>query len=241
MAQLAAFRATPRRPENMNPHIHEVLPFGVPEIDRKLLGGGLAFGCLHEVRGAGTGMADATAAMLFIAAALGRSKGKILWFAAKRDLFAPALNQVGLDMTRVIFVETGDEKKVLARMEEGLRHGGVTAVVGELGTLTMNESRRLQLAAEQSGAMGVVLRRQWNSGEVGSALAQTASRTCWSVSAEQRMHGAEHMRWQLELMRCRAGERHVFEVEGCDDEGRLVMPCDLAYPTIPLVYAHAVQ
>lgn len=239
MAQLDVLRATLRRPENINPHIHEVLPFGVAEIDRKLLGGGLAFGCVHEVSGASAGMADANAAMLFVAAALGRSKGKILWCAPERDLFAPSLEQVGLDMTRVIFVEAGDEKKVLARMEEGLRQGGVTAVVGEISKLTMNESRRLQLAAEQSGAMGVVLRRQWKSGEAGAASEPTVSRTRWSVSAEQQRRG--EMRWQLELMRCRAGQNHVFEVEGCDEEGRLVMPTVLPYPVAPQCYLHAVQ
>ncbi|MGB3386510.1 MAG: damage-inducible protein, partial [Pseudaminobacter sp.] len=33
----------------------EVLPFGLPEIDRRLPGGGLALGALHEVAGGGNG------------------------------------------------------------------------------------------------------------------------------------------------------------------------------------------
>lgn len=39
-----------------------VLPFGIPSIDRKLPGGGLALGCLHEIAGGGNGALDGAAA-----------------------------------------------------------------------------------------------------------------------------------------------------------------------------------
>lgn len=48
---------------------------------------------------------------------------------------------------------------MLASMEEGLAYGGLGAVVGELVRLPMTASRRLQLAAEKTGAMGIALRR----------------------------------------------------------------------------------
>jgi hypothetical protein len=44
-------------------------------------------------------------------------------------------------------------------MEAGLAFGGLSAVVGELVHLPMNVSRRLQLAAEKTGSMDIVLRR----------------------------------------------------------------------------------
>ena len=69
-----------------------------------------------------------------------------------QDLFAPALAQAGLSPARVIYVEAGDEKSVLACFEEGLRHGGLGAVVAEVARLSMTASRRLQLAAESSGS-----------------------------------------------------------------------------------------
>lgn len=43
-----------------------ILPFGVPELDAQLPGGGLAFGALHEVAGGGNGAIDGAAAALFI-------------------------------------------------------------------------------------------------------------------------------------------------------------------------------
>ena len=56
----------------------EVLPFGVAEIDRRLPGGGLGLGCLHEVAGGGNGAVDGAAAALFAAGIAARTKGKVL-------------------------------------------------------------------------------------------------------------------------------------------------------------------
>ena len=72
----------------------------------------------------------------------------MLWCVTRLDLFAPALTQAGLDPDRVIHVEAGDERTVLACCEEGLRHGGLGGVVAEVARLSMTASRRLQLAAE---------------------------------------------------------------------------------------------
>src|SRR3546814_13960578 len=85
---------------------------------------------------------------------------KVLWCRTRPDLFAPALAQAGLPPDRVIYVEAGDDKTVLACVEEGLRHGGLGAVVAEIGRLSMTASRRLQLAADGTGAIGLALRRR---------------------------------------------------------------------------------
>jgi len=136
-----------------------VLPFGIKAIDRHLPGGGLALGALHEVAGGGNGAINGAAAALFAAGIAARAGGKVLWCIRRPDLFAPALAQAGLVPDRVIYVEAGDEKAVLACFEEGLRHGGLAAVVAEVALLSMTASRRLQLAAESSGAIGIAIRR----------------------------------------------------------------------------------
>src|ERR1700682_2604598 len=112
-----------------------VLPFGIKEIDRHLPGGGLALGALHEVAGGGNGAIDGAAAALFTAGGGGGPRGEGLWCLARPDLFAPALAQAGLMPDRVIYVEAGDEKSVLICFEEGLRHGGLGAVVAEVARL----------------------------------------------------------------------------------------------------------
>ena len=175
-----------------------MLPFGLKAIDRHLPGGGLALGALHEVAGGGHGAIDGAAAALFTAGIAARTRGQVLWCLTRQDLFAPALAQAGLMPDRVIYVEAGDEKSVLICFEEGLRHGGLGAVVAEVAQLSM-----------------------------------TASITRWRVSALPAtplpVPGVGRARWQLELIRCRAGESADFEVAACDAKGRLALPSGLVH------------
>jgi protein ImuA len=135
------------------------LPVGLTEIDASLPGGGLAYGALHEFAGGGAGTVDGAAAALFAAGIAARTKGSIVWCLTRPDLFFPALAQAGLSANRVIFVEGDKEDDVLASMEEALSIGGLGAVIGELVRLPMVASRRLQLAAEKTGTMAIVVRR----------------------------------------------------------------------------------
>lgn len=210
-----------------------VLPFGIQAIDRHLPGGGLALGALHEVAGGGHGAIDGAAAALFAAGIAARLRGRVLWCVIRQDLFAPALAQAGLLPGRVIYVEAGNEKAVLACFEEGLRHGGLAAVVAEVVRLSMTASRRLQLAAESSGAIGIAIRRWRRQTEAADFGQPTASVTRWRVSALPAtplpVPGVGRARWQVELIRCRAGESADFEVEACDAKGRLALPSDLVH------------
>ncbi len=208
------------------------LPFGLPEMDAALPGGGLALGALHEVAGGGSGAVDAAAAALFAAGIVARTKGQVLWCVTRPDLFAPALEQAGVDPDRVIYVEAGDEKTALACFEEGLRHGGLGAVVGEVSRLSMTASRRLQLAAESSAAIGVAVRRWRRASDATDFGQPTAAATRWRVtalpSAPLPVPGVGRARWLVELIRCRAGECAEFTVEACDAQGRLALAADLA-------------
>jgi protein ImuA len=210
-----------------------VLPFGIQAIDRHLPGGGLALGALHEVAGGGNGAIDGAAAALFAAGIAARLRGQVLWCVTGQDLFAPALAQAGLVPDRVIYVEAGDETSILVCFEEGLRHGGLGAVVAEVARLSMTASRRLQLAAEGSGTIGIAIRRWRRQTEAADFGQPTASVTRWRVSALPAtplpVPGVGRARWQVELIRCRAGESADFEVEACDAKGRLALPSDLVH------------
>lgn len=202
-----------------------VLPFGLDEIDSRLPGGGLMLGALHEVAGGGCDALHAAAAGQFAAGIAGRTRGKVLWIVSRQDVFAPALMQAGLSGRRVIYVEARSDVDVLACFEEGLRHGGLGAVVAEVARLSMTASRRLQLAAETSGALGIALRR-WRRPTGAADFGQsTASVTRWRVSVLPSVAlpvpGVGRPRWRLELIRARAGDEAIFEVEACDGQGRL--------------------
>ncbi|WP_061936064.1 ImuA family protein [Aureimonas sp. AU22] len=229
---LADLRERVHRLEGRDVRVRRALPFDVPEIDGRLPGGGLALGALHEVAGGGNGSVDGAAAALFTAGVAARTKGKILWCVTRQDLFAPAIAQAGLAPGRVIFVEAGDEKTLLACFEDGLRHGGLGAVVAEVAKLSMIASRRLQLAAEGSGTLALAVRRWRRQAEAADFGQPTASMTRWRVSVLPSrplpVPGVGRPRWLLELLRSRAGECADFEVEACDGKGRIALPAALA-------------
>jgi protein ImuA len=236
-ARLAALRASVAHVGRPAKTAGAALPFGVGAVDCHLPGGGLALGALHEVAGGGPDVEHGAAAMLLIGGVLARLPGQVLWVLERPDLFAPALDAIGLPADRVIYAEAGKAATVLLSMEEGLRHSGLAGIVGELsGRLTLTASRRLQLAAEQSGVTCFALRR---SRRYDDALLSepTAAVTRWRVTALPAppllTHSPETMglarpRWRLDLVRCRGGEPASWIVEASDATGHLGIPADLA-------------
>ncbi len=215
--------------------LESVQLFGLPQIDRHLPGGGLSLGALHEVAGAGPDTEQAAVAALMVAGLVARMQGQVLWVTAQRDLFAPGLASVGLHPDRLLLSEAG--KDVLLIMEEGLRHAGLAAVVGEVGgRLSLTASRRLQLAAEQSGVTAIALRRSRRHDDPIHAE-PTAAVTRWRVQAIASPPPLAHAAdtpgvgpplWQLDLTRCRGGVPATWIVKACDAQGYLHLAADLA-------------
>lgn len=230
---LAALRQKIAQLEGEGARVREALPFGIPVLDRRLPQGGLALGCLHEVAGGGNGAVDGAAASCFAAGIAARLPGTVLWCVTQADLFAPGLEQAGLPPDRVIHVEAGDDRSVLASMEEGLRHGGLAAVVGDVARLSMTASRRLHLAAKGSGTTGIALRRWRRQADAGDFGQPTAAMTRWRISVLPStplpVPGVGRARWLIELIRARAGECLDLELEACDGSGHLGLPADVAH------------
>jgi protein ImuA len=161
---------------------HGLLPLGVAEIDAAL-GGGLRRGGLHEITAG-----DEGAATGFCAALAGRLAGAgarpVLWGLASGGLYAPGLHApgllaFGLDPTRLIVAELRRASDLLWAMEEGLRCRALAAVVAEVDAVDLTASRRLQLAAEESGVAGLLLRR----GALDGRRTATAAVTRWHVES----------------------------------------------------------
>ncbi len=229
---LAALRDQIARMEGDGGPAQGVLPFGLPALDRRLPQGGLALGCLHEVAGGGNGAVDGAAAACFAAGIAARLPGPVLWCVTQADLFAPGLEQAGLPPDRVVYVEAGDDVSVLACMEEGLRHGGLGAVVADVARLSMVASRRLHLAASGSGTTGIALRRWRRQADAADFGQPTAAMTRWRVSVLPStalpVPGVGRARWLVELIRARAGESFDLELEACDGSGHLGLPAAVA-------------
>jgi protein ImuA len=202
------------------------IPFGIQALDNALPGGGLAVGAIHEVCEGGPRPSYAGNAALFSAGILARRDGPVLWCLHSRDLFAPALARVGLHPDRIIFCETWKDAEILPAMEEGLRHPGIAGVVGELDRLPLTVSRRLQLAAESTRTIGLIVRRS------GAAMDENnAAFSRWRITpAPSPVGDALDMgraRWLVELMRCRGAEPHSWVLEACDAQGHCALPADV--------------
>jgi protein ImuA len=208
----------------------EALPFGIGAVDARLAAGGLRLDALHEIAGATPDMGDDAAATLFLAGIAARAWGPVLWVVRRRDLFAPGLAQVGLSAGRVIYAEAHDDADVLAIMEEGLRHRGLGAVIGEAKRAGLAATRRLQLAAEGGRTIALLMKRHARA-EDDPLAAPSAAATRWRLarapSAPLPTAGVGRARWQVALVRQRGGEPAQWLLEGCDETGRCALPARL--------------
>jgi protein ImuA len=171
-----------------------VRPTGWKAFDAVLPGGGLAEGALHEIHspdpadGAAIGFAAGLIAR-FQASAPGQAA---LWISCRADLFAPGLLAAGVDPQRLLIGRCRDSEELLFAFEEALKSKALSAVFGEIGELDFSLSRRLQLAAAETGTTLILLRPARFGAEPSAAV------TRWR--AESHPGG-----WSLTLFRCRGG------------------------------------
>lgn len=206
-ALLADLRNRIRRLEGLGGEGGGVLPFGVPEVDAGLPDGGLPLGCLHELTADDPGAGTAFAAVLLARLAAARG-APALWVVGGRDLHAAGLAAYGLLPERLIAVRAERGTDALWALEEALRCGRLAAVLGEVGSLDLTASRRLQLAAEAGGVTGLLL-RTGGGGRAGAASTASAAVTRWRVapapSVDDGEPGVGAPCWRLDLLRCRGG------------------------------------
>lgn len=74
------------------------------------------------------------------------------------DFYPPAVARFGLDPERLIVIRSVNKRDAFWAVDQCLRCPAVAAVIAPLSRLGERESRRLQLAAESSGAIGLLLR-----------------------------------------------------------------------------------
>jgi protein ImuA len=215
---------------------HRIMPFGLSELDGRLGGGGLRGGALHEATAQSCSLADDAATTLFLAGVAGREAlrvgGPVLWASCRNDLYAPGLAQAGLSSANVIHAQPRDDEAVLAVVEDAVRDGTPSAVVAEIGRMSMVATRRLQLVAADADIPVLVLRRRRNL-EQDPLAEPSAAWTRWRIGSapSERLDvaGVGRPRWSIELARQRGGEPFSVILEGCDETGCLAVPAALGH------------
>jgi protein ImuA len=235
--RLTALRADIRRLERVAGPVRGRLSLGDPRLD-SALGGGLPLGQWHEIGGEGaeaeTGAAPAAFAARLAAALLARpdQRGRsAVWILRRDDLFPPGLAGLGLPADRLVGVCARDEDEALAVAEDALASPGVGVVLAEVGAVDLTAGRRLQLACEARGGMGLVILRRPFGGAAAGTSGGTAAATCWRVSpaASARVSlGLGPPRWRLRLVRSRGGRTGDWRVEAGAGGGE--GEADVAHP-----------
>lgn len=187
--------------------------FGLGPIEAAFPNGTFPTGAIHELLS--ERKEDAAATTGFMATLLGRmmqSGGVCVWISCKRTLFPASLKFFGIEPERVIFIDAKNEKDLLWMVEEALKCQALAAVVGELQEINLTESRRLQLAVEQSRVTGLLHRHNPRSTNTIAAVSR------WKITAlpsdpGEELPGIGFYRWNVDLLKVRNGEPGSWQVQ----------------------------
>jgi protein ImuA len=177
-------------------------------LDQLAPGGQFQFGAVHELLSDPRTPSPKTIALLLARAAQGRNGGgngqrqnggAVVWSDPTHELYPPALLAKRIDLRRLILLRCDNPADELWALAECLRCRGVSATVASISRLTQLEARRLQLAAERGGGIGIFMRPYSP-----KSHAPYAAATRWRVRPAR---GTEHIqRWSVELLHGHGGQ-----------------------------------
>lgn len=218
------------------------IPLGIEQIDSHLPAGGLVAGGLYEVLPTAPGdAAAATAFCAVLAARLQRARLQknhsgtaILWclntvVTDAGEIYPPALARYGIDPGYLVALRAKDDATTLQALEDALASGAAAVVIGEVGSASLTASRRLQLAAAETGIPALLLRPPNAASTPSAALMRwrTASTPSQPRGWAAMLNEPGFPCWQTELFRCRGGAPGDWKVEWRDETGDLSLAAPL--------------
>lgn len=194
---------------------------GCPGLERLLPGGGYEPGCLVEWFHSGAGGAVGSLAMLSAIPAMREGKALVIidW---NHTFYPPSAAALGADLKRLVVVRPTSREDGWWSLDQALRCTAVGSVWSELpDEMDDRLARRLQLAAEAGGTLGMLLRHNRTRNRPSWADVQ------WQVRPASHLHFSNHSpnplpitnqassmpphsgRYvQVDLVRCRSGAGH---------------------------------
>jgi hypothetical protein len=186
-------------------HQAERFSTGARGLDALLPGGGLSRGTLIEWLAHEPGSGAVTLGML--AAREACREGRPLVVVDRRQWFyPPAAAALGIDPRRTLIVHPANRADEIWAWDQALRSPAVGAVLGWVETLEIRAARRWQLAVEQSGSCGLLIRA------ARPRLSARWAHVRWfveplAVSRDERQNEAQWLlagrRWRVELLKAR--------------------------------------
>jgi protein ImuA len=183
---------------------------GSPALDRLLPARGLARGSLVEYLSPGPGSGTGTLALAAAREACAGGRALVV-VDRSRTFYAPAAAAWGIDLSQLLILQPADDAAQLWALDQALRCPGVGAVYATCGALDVRDFRRLQLAAESGGTLGVLVRPKRLRGQPSWADVQWAVQPRATKDERRRSLVIGHWSlvirhlWRLhvELVRCR--------------------------------------
>jgi protein ImuA len=169
---------------------------GLNELDQIAPAGIFQGGAVHELLVPRQAVCPTSVALL-LASAAQKSGGTVAWSDPERELHLPALSAAGINLRRLILLRSVNRADQLWALAECLRCCGVGATVASIERLNQIEARRLQLAAERGGGVGIFIRPY-------------ATRSCYAAATRwlvQPAPGSDQVqRWTMELLHSHGGQ-----------------------------------
>jgi protein ImuA len=175
-------------------------------VDRSMPHGGLPAGCIHEVKSGS--LASAVAFSAILSARIAGVQGNIVYISPDRSLHPLGLLPYGIRLNQFLLISVRRSQNLAWAAMEALRCPQVSAVMAVLSGVDLTDSRRLQLAAENSGATGFLL-------GLATSAPIAAPITRWKVSSHVGKLGQrfDEPAWTLDLLYCRGGRPGSWAVE----------------------------
>lgn len=187
---LAAKQASPVRGRTFRTGLHA--------LDALAPGGIFQGGAVHELLWPRQHTFPKSFALL-LAAAAQKNGGAIAWSDPERELYLPVLSAAGINLRHLILLRCTTRSDQLWALAECLRCSGVGATVAFAGHLNQLEARRLQLAAERGGGVGIFMRPY-----LPGTSDLYAAATRWLI---QPAPGDDNVqRWSVELLHGHGGQ-----------------------------------
>jgi protein ImuA len=185
-------------------------------------------GCLVEFLAEGRGAGSASLALLASRAAW--RDALLIVIDSRRELYVPAAVSLEMNAERTIFIRPDRPPDVLWSLEQALRTRGIGAVVCDVEQLSPQACRRLQLAAEMGGGLGLLLRPARARGQPSFAEYRFLVQPLPSSDTTKVVSPAR--RWRIELLRARGQfTEGSLVVELHDEPGGLCVAAELASAT----------
>ncbi len=186
---------------------------GCEAMDRHLPGGGYQGGMIVEYLRCQPACGANYLALSAARQAMQASMGFLVIVDFAQRFYPPAALAMGIDLRRLVLVQPKSVADGLWAIDQALRCSAVAAVVADVERMDDRAARRVQLAAEQGGGVGLLIRgaearTQPSWAEIQWLVRSRASSTTEVVqrqSAQPVTHCNAQRRVHLQLVRARGG------------------------------------